>query len=79
MPMTFKILAIVALYFLIGGVVGSVILYVIERNWKEQPVDAVIVSILWPVFLILAVISVGNAIGEGIIKAIRKSREKHSL
>lgn len=73
------IAGIIVLYFLIGGVMGNIVMYVTDRDWREQPVATMIVSAVWPLFLIMMIISVGNAIGEGIVKAIRKSREKHSV
>jgi len=71
------------LYFILGGIVSSIVMHYIGKSYGEDMSAAMITAVLWPamvvIFIMLLFSAIGIVIGDVLIDTILRSREKHSV
>jgi len=67
------------LYFILGGIVSSIVMHYIGKSYGEDMSAAMITAVLWPAMVVILFSAIGIAIGDMLIDTILRSREKHSV
>ena len=69
----------ITLYFVLGGIVSSIIMHCIGKSLEEDMSDAMIVTVVWPAMVIIFFSAIGITIGDKLIDTILRSRKKHDV
>lgn len=66
----------ITLYFVLGGIISSFVMHSIGKSLEEDMSDAMIATVLWPAMVVILFSAIGIVIGDKLINAILRSREK---
>ena len=69
----------VVLYFVLGGIMSSIVMHYTDSSLEEDPVPIMLMLVLWPALTFVVFGAIGITIGDKIFDAIKNSREKHSV
>lgn len=69
----------IMLYFVLGGIVSSIVMHYIGKSYEEDMSGAMIATVLWPAMVVILFSAIGIVIGDMLIDTILHSREKTSV
>ena len=69
----------VVLYFVLGGIISSIVMRSIGKSLEEDMSDAMIATVLWPAMVVIMFSAIGIVIGDKLIDTILHSHKNHRL